>query len=75
MILIHTPKYTVGVFDCNTRGWFEHNELGDECGGGLWFNNLELYDYDGVYMLPSEVLESLEANGYNVQQMREDLQA
>jgi len=47
------------------RGYFEHEDLGDECGGGLWFNKvgdrLELVDYDGVFALPREVYEALRA--------------
>lgn len=45
-------------------GYFEHNEMGDECGGGLWFDRLvggvlALTDYDGVAVLPDEVRHGL----------------
>lgn len=41
---------------------FEHRLLGDEGGsGGLWFDeNDNLEDYDGVYMLPLDVIELCE---------------
>jgi hypothetical protein len=37
------------------RAYFEHKELGEDCGGGLWFKDKALVDYDGVYDLPTEV--------------------
>ena len=51
-------------------GYFEHRELGDECGGGLWFMGdppTELYDFDGVAELPSEVEDALKAAGYSIE--------
>jgi hypothetical protein len=51
-----TQNFTVCVDTNKKYGWFEHDRLGDDCGGGLWFDkNLTLEDYDGVYDLPSEV--------------------
>lgn len=62
--IINTKKFEMKI-DTNAQyGFFEHNELGDECGGGLWFEGLELVDYDGVYELPKEVREALKAEGY-----------
>ena len=53
---IGTQNYTIEIDPKSAYGFFEHNELGDESAGGLWFdNNLQLVDYDGVYFLPSEV--------------------
>ena len=43
---------------------FEHNELGDEYAGGLWFKGKNLVDYDGVYALPKEIQQWLINNGY-----------
>lgn len=49
------------------HSWFEHKELGDECAGCLWFDeNKNLIDYDGVYWLPTEVIEKFTALGYNM---------
>ena len=47
------------------RGYFEHNTLGDERAGGLWYDeNKNLIDYDGVPELPKEVREALIADGF-----------
>ena len=41
-------------------GYFEHKDLGDECGGGLLFDDdFKLKDYDGVGVLPKQVKEIL----------------
>jgi hypothetical protein len=68
---INTPNFEIGVDDATLYGYFEHNELGDECGGGLWFvineenpTKLELIDYDGVACLPKMICEALRENGY-----------
>jgi hypothetical protein len=66
-----TPHYTVEIFEDGSRlrGYFEHNERGDESAGGLWFDraegnsNVTLTDYDGVYDLPMEVRQQLIAWG------------
>lgn len=49
------------------RGWFEHEELGDECGGELLFAQRELVDYDGVFELPKEIVTMLRDRGYVVE--------
>lgn len=53
------------------RGWFEHNEYGDEYGGGLWFkwvgNVAVLVDYDGISgYLPKEIIDELTKEGFNM---------
>ena len=48
------------------RAYFEHNEYGDECGGGLWFDGSELDDYDGVGCLPRAVGRALRELGITV---------
>jgi hypothetical protein len=51
-----TQNFTVEVDTKAKYGCFEHDTLGDHCGGGLWFDkDLMLEDYDGVADLPSEV--------------------
>jgi hypothetical protein len=42
-------------------GYFEHDESGS--GGGLWFENNELVDFDGMSMLPKKVSEALRSFG------------
>ena len=67
-IRLDTDDYEIGINPINGRGYFEHNELGDESAGGLWFANngdfeMELQDYDGVFALPLEVYEALVNSG------------
>ncbi len=58
-------NYEIQISPSTNYGWFEHKELGDESGGGLWFDRgMFLIDYDGVYELPSEVKNSLIKFGY-----------
>lgn len=64
-------RYQVEVSPTTKYGWFEHNELGDESGGGLWFDTTEsgqlnLIDYDGVFELPKDVIEALVRLGCQV---------
>lgn len=55
-----TSNFTVEIFDeTPLRGYFEHNELGDNCGGELLFDGTDLIDYDGVFELPKEVVQAL----------------
>lgn len=61
---VDNGKYTIKVAEPDLYGYFEHNELGEERGGGLWFfknenGDLELQDYDGVFALPLSVAKSL----------------
>lgn len=68
---IQSGKFTVELHEQN-HGCFEHNTLGDECGGELWFETISgvchLIDYDGVYALPSDVWKALEAEGIVVEE-------
>ena len=64
-------KYTIEVNQVTLRGWFEHNELGEDRAGGLWFaresdGTLTLVDADGVAVLPKRVVAALRAWGINV---------
>ena len=69
---IHTERFEIGIHDDRLRGWFEDKELGDELGGCLWFEaDGTLYDYDGVYMVPLEVLAALKAEGFDVEAMED----
>jgi len=70
---IYTERFEIGIHDDRLRGWFEDNELGDELGGGLWFEaDGTLYDYDGVYMVPLEGLYALKAEGFDVEAMEDN---
>lgn len=64
-------KYIVEIDTAANYGYFEHDELGDERGGGLWFdkradNRLELTDYDGMACLPKVIITGLRENGFIV---------
>jgi hypothetical protein len=61
---ISGTKYTIKVNPVTHYGYFENNKNAN--GGGLWFEGLELTDYDGVFELPAEVITQLRANGYTV---------
>lgn len=65
---LDTDKYTIRVSPTTNYGYFEHNKLGDECGGGLWFEpvlmTMELIDFDGVACLPQDVVKALRAAGF-----------
>ena len=64
---ITTDNFTVEIFDeTPLRGYFEHEEYGDEYGGGLWFEGKNLVDYDGVFELPKEVIQALRDTGFYV---------
>lgn len=60
-------KYEVHVDPVAKYGYFEHAILGDNSGGGLWFDKegdtLTLTDYDGVFELPKPVAEALRELG------------
>ena len=58
--------YEVQIDPVAMYGWFEHDELGDESGGGLWFDGDELMDYDGIFELPMPVIEAIRQLGLTV---------
>ena len=62
---ISTEAFTIQISQSTSYGWFEHNELGDDCGGGLWFEGNQLTDYDGVAVLPRRVAEALKKAGFD----------
>ena len=61
---ISCNNFVLEIDASSMRGFFEHTSLGDECGGGLWFERdksgrLTLVDYDGVADLPDDVAGAL----------------
>lgn len=66
-ILLQSDKFTIWhePDDKNYR-FFEHNEQGGDYAGGMWFENNELVDYDGVFELPYEVIKLMLDNGYDM---------
>ena len=64
---VTTDNFTVEIFDETPLcGYFEHNEIGDECAGELLFDGLRLIDYDGVFELPKEVIQALRGMSFYV---------
>ena len=59
-------KFEIGIDPDGSYGYFEHEVYGDELGGGLWFENGELVDFDGCCVLPREVGEALVKEGFTV---------
>lgn len=68
-------KYAVEIDRKQLYGYFEHDELGDAAGGGLWFEimpksessleiKLRLIDYDGMAVLPRVIIEELRKAGF-----------
>lgn len=56
-----------------SRGWFEQydvDNLGYHADGILVFVGNELVDFDGIFALSVEVLDTLEENGFDVTEMR-----
>lgn len=67
---VQSGKFEIGVDTTAAYGYFEHDELGDECSGGLWFEReggkLVLTDYDGVAVLSKFVIKGLRDIGCRV---------
>ena len=68
-------KITIGkwetVIDPKAQyGAFEHDDYGE--GGGLWFEDNALVDYDGVYELPKAVIKGIEELGFNADYAKDD---
>tara|TARA_R110000772_G_scaffold152807_2_gene263683 strand:- start:381 stop:680 length:300 start_codon:yes stop_codon:yes gene_type:complete len=66
---------SVGYRAEDDYGWFElydEKSGGDKwyAEGGLWFNGLELVDYDGVFELSSFIADFLHKKGFDVEDMR-----
>ena len=62
---IQVGKFEVIIKPEDNYGYFEHDDYGDEMGGGLWFNKAkELEDFDGVMVLPVEVADAINLLGY-----------
>ena len=68
----NTDHFEVALATDGEYGYFEHNELGELNGGGMWFKDGAIYDYDGVYELPSEVIVELEIRGVDISYLKEE---
>lgn len=62
---LSTKDFEIKIATNDHYGYFEHHKLGDECGGGIWFDpSGEVVDYDGVFELPRQVKDALLGAGY-----------
>lgn len=59
-------KFDIQIDGEAQYGYFEHETLGDECGGGLWFKDNILYDADGTFEVPKDVVKGIRALGFFV---------
>ena len=68
-----TFNVTVRDVDNNGQrtGFFEWYDESNEwyASGGLWFENDELVDFDGVFSLAAEIIEKLHEWGFDVKDM------
>lgn len=70
---LSTNKFEIWINTDARYGWFEDKRLGDENGGGLWFDeDMKLKDYDGVYFLPNDVRNQLMRNNFITQEFYEN---
>jgi len=66
---VELKQYTIYTTDSDYRLYFEHNELGDESSGCMWFDvnsPYTLIDYDGVFDLPKEIVKHMKKIGYDM---------
>jgi hypothetical protein len=63
-------KWSVDIDSERQYGFFEHDDYGE--GGGLWFVDSMLVDYDGVYELPDNVIKGIEDLGFNADYAKDD---
>ena len=61
---IQIGKFEICIDKEKQYGYFEHNKYGDELSGGLWFENDNLVDFDGVMVLPKDVCKGIKILGY-----------
>lgn len=60
-------EFVVRIYKDKNYGCFYDKVFEDEYSGGLWFENSQLVDYDGISgYLPLEVAKLIEKLGFNV---------
>jgi hypothetical protein len=64
MKTINTKHYWIQVNGDSV--YFEHDTFGDECAASIRFDLRRLVDYSGVSVIPSEVVDALQKEGYNL---------
>lgn len=69
---LQTKNFTIDIADAEGYGYFEHDRVGEDRAGGLWFRDKALTDYDGVFELPREVIKALQDAGYDMSYALDD---
>lgn len=61
-------NYSLWIID-DSHGGFELDGGSDDwyAEGGLWFEGMDLVDYDGVFELPKTIIDKLQELGYNTE--------
>lgn len=62
---VSNKTYTIKINKEAGRGFFEHKRLSTT--GTLLFEGQTLIDFDGVKLLPLDVLQQLEKSGFDVE--------
>jgi len=63
---IKIGKYEIYIDAEKQYGYYEHDVFGEDMGGGLWFENNTLVDYDGLSTLPVEVIKGIQELGFEL---------
>ena len=66
-VKLEDAKWTVEISPSTQYGYFENNINGN--GGGLWFEDNQLVDFDGMFDLPKSVFNMLVGAGYDLSGM------
>jgi len=59
-------KFTIYDTPYPNVKYFEHNTVGEDFAGHMWFEDGVLIDYDGVFSLPNDVMQQMTAKGYDM---------
>ena len=66
--------YNIWADKIKQRGGFEmYDNSNNYAEGGLWFDENELVDYDGVFSLDLNIIDQLDKWDFNVDDMRESM--
>lgn len=66
MLKIESGKFEVTLHDPRLGGLCYFERMADGAGGNLYFEGVELVDYDGFFELPKDVISALRCLNYKV---------
>jgi hypothetical protein len=67
---IQVKQWSIQIDPVKQYGSFESENTGN--GGGLWFENNTLIDYDGVFELSKSVIQGIEQLGFNADYAKDE---